>query len=79
MLLLLLCLAVLAAGALATIGHGHDVGALLEGFVKVADAADDVLVSLDGERNQGLFSLLVSMTSYNGSAEREGSVQCSRR
>lgn len=70
-LLLLLRLAVLAAGALASVGHGHDVGTLLEGFVKVADAADNVLVSLDGERNQGLFSLLVYMASLHWSS-REG-------
>lgn len=39
--------------SLAAVGHGHDVGALLEGLMKVADAADDILVSLDGEWNHG--------------------------
>ena len=41
------------------VGHGLDVGPLLEGLVEVADVADDVLVPRYGEGDNGL-SLSVS-------------------
>lgn len=77
--LLLLCLAVLAGGALTTVGHGHDVGALLEGFVKVADAAYDILISLYGEWNKGLFVVSIDNGFRLGCFSPGGNVQCSRR
>jgi hypothetical protein len=36
------------------VGHGLHVGPLLEGLVEVADVARDVLVSGDGEGDDGL-------------------------
>ena len=72
-------LAVLAGGALATVGHGHDVGALLEGFVKVADAAYDILISLYGEWNKGLFVVSIDNGFRLGCFSPGGNVQCSRR
>lgn len=39
---------------LAAVGHGHDVGTVLERLVEAADVTRHVLVSLDGEGNQGL-------------------------
>lgn len=44
----------LLSAALAAVGHGHDVGSLVEGLVKVARPADDVHVAFDGEWNDGL-------------------------
>lgn len=38
------------------VGHGLHVGTLLEGLVEVADVARDVLVSGDGEGDDGLYS-----------------------
>lgn len=40
----------------ATLGHSLDIGSLLEGLVEVADVARDVLVSGNGEGNDGLVS-----------------------
>lgn len=37
----------------AALAHGHDIWAVLEGLVKVADAAGDVLVALEGEGDNG--------------------------
>lgn len=54
LLQLVALLSILATSALSTVGHGHDVGSLVEGLVEVADGADDVLVAGDGERDHGL-------------------------
>lgn len=40
----------------AALGHGLNIGSLLEGLVEVADVARDILVSGDGEWNDGLVS-----------------------
>ena len=42
-------------GTLAPIRHGLDIGPLLEGLVEVADVARDILVSGDGEGDDGLY------------------------
>lgn len=42
------------AAAAAAIGHGHDIGPVLQRLVEVADVARDVLVAGDGEWNEGL-------------------------
>lgn len=40
--------------ATAAVGHGHDVRPAVERLVEVADVTRDVLVSRDGEGNEGL-------------------------
>lgn len=43
-----------AAATCAAIGHGHDIGAVLERLVETTDVASHILVSMDGEGNEGL-------------------------
>jgi len=50
----LVLLLMASTAATSTIGHGHDIGAVLERLLKATDVACDVLVSLDGEGDDGL-------------------------
>jgi hypothetical protein len=68
---------VVAAATATTVCHGYDVGSTIERLVEVADVTRDVLVSGDGEGNDGLPSQVSTLK--NPEEREDGNVPRSKK